>query len=56
MGVTYISLVTLLIPVIAVLLGTVFLDEVFTLRALVGMAIIALGLATIDGRLLRRRP
>ncbi|MES2294303.1 MAG: DMT family transporter [Pseudomonadota bacterium] len=55
-GVTYISLVTLLIPVIAVLLGTVFLDEVFTLRALAGMAIIALGLATIDGRLLRRRP
>lgn len=55
-GVTYISLVTLLIPVIAVLLGTAFLDEVIALRTLVGMAIIALGLATIDGKLLRRRP
>jgi drug/metabolite transporter (DMT)-like permease len=55
-GVTYISLVTLLIPVIALFLGAAFLNEVITLRALAGMAIIALGLATIDGRLLRRRP
>jgi drug/metabolite transporter (DMT)-like permease len=51
--VTYISLVTLLIPVIALLLGAVFLDESVTLQALAGMAIIALGLAAIDGRLFR---
>ena len=52
-GVTYISLVTLLIPVIAVWLGAAFLNEAITLRTLAGMAIIALGLATIDGKLLR---
>jgi len=58
-GVTYISLVTLLIPVIALMLGAVFLDESVTVQALAGMAIIALGLAATDERLfawLRRRP
>jgi drug/metabolite transporter (DMT)-like permease len=54
-GVTYISLVTFLIPVIALFLGTAFLDESVTLQALGGMAIIALGLAATDERLLRRR-
>jgi drug/metabolite transporter (DMT)-like permease len=53
-GVTYISLVTLLIPVIALMLGAAFLDESVSLQALAGMAIIALGLAAIDGRLFRR--
>jgi drug/metabolite transporter (DMT)-like permease len=52
-GVTYISLVTLLIPVIALLLGAVFLGETITTRALAGTAIIALGLLAIDGRLIR---
>ena len=52
-GATYISLVTLLIPPIALLLGAVFLGEAVTLQALAGMAIIALGLAASDGRLLR---
>jgi drug/metabolite transporter (DMT)-like permease len=52
-GVTYISLVTLLIPVIALLLGTAFLHESVTLQSVAGMAIIALGLATINGRLFR---
>ena len=47
-GVTYISLVTFLIPVIALLLGAVFLGESVTLQALAGMAIIALGLAATD--------
>lgn len=47
-GVTYISLVTFLIPVVAVLLGAVFLGEQVTIRALVGMAIIGLGLAAAD--------
>jgi len=54
-GVTYISLVTFLIPVIALFLGTAFLDESVTLQALGGMAIIALGLAATNERLLRRR-
>ena len=54
-GVTYISLVTFLIPVIALFLGAAFLGEHVTLQALAGMAVIALGLAAIDGRLLRLR-
>jgi drug/metabolite transporter (DMT)-like permease len=52
-GVTYISLVTFLIPVIALLLGAVFLREGLTGRAMAGMAVIAAGLAAIDGRLFR---
>ena len=50
-GVTYISLVTFLIPVIALWLGAVFLSESVSLQALAGMAIIALGLAAADERL-----
>jgi len=53
-GVTYISLVTLLIPVIALMLGAVFLNESVSGQALAGMAIIALGLAATDERLFRR--
>jgi drug/metabolite transporter (DMT)-like permease len=57
-AVTYISLVTLLIPVIALFLGAVFLNERMTLQALAGMAVIALGLAATDervfGRIMRR--
>jgi drug/metabolite transporter (DMT)-like permease len=53
-GVTYISLVTFLIPVIALMLGAVFLGESMTLSALAGMAIIALGLASADERLATR--
>ena len=52
-GVTYISLCTFLIPIIALLLGAVFLHEAVTTQAIAGMAIIALGLAAIDGRLMR---
>jgi drug/metabolite transporter (DMT)-like permease len=54
-GATYMSLVTLLIPPIALLLGAVFLSESVTLQALAGMAIIILGLAATNERLLRRR-
>jgi drug/metabolite transporter (DMT)-like permease len=54
-GVTYISLVTFLIPVIALMLGAIFLDERVTVQALAGMAVITLGLAAIDGRLLKPR-
>jgi drug/metabolite transporter (DMT)-like permease len=50
-GVTYISLVTFLIPVIALFLGGTFLDERVTVQALSGMTIIALGLAATDERI-----
>ncbi len=53
-GVTYISLVTFLIPIIALFLGAAFLHEQVTWQAVAGMAIIALGLAAIDGRLFKR--
>jgi drug/metabolite transporter (DMT)-like permease len=50
-GATNVMLVTLLVPVSAILLGVVFLNESFTVQALVGMILIAAGLAAIDGRL-----
>lgn len=49
-GATNLLLVTLLIPVSAILLGGLFLGEMLTLRQTGGMAMIALGLAAIDGR------
>lgn len=52
-GATNLLLVTFLIPVSAILLGTLFLDEILLPRHLAGMALIGLGLATIDGRLWR---
>ena len=53
-GATNLSLVTLLIPVSALLLGALVLGEPLVPRHLVGMALIALGLAVIDGRLWAR--
>ncbi|HYC05909.1 MAG TPA: DMT family transporter [Azospirillaceae bacterium] len=53
-GAANVLLVTLLIPVSATLLGVAFLGEAVGTRQLAGMAGIALGLALIDGRLLRR--
>lgn len=47
------SLVTLLIPVSAIVLGSVFLGEVLAFNHFVGMALIFLGLISIDGRLFR---
>ena len=58
-GASNLLLVTLLMPVNAVLLGIIFLDEHIEPRHLTGMALIAAGLVVIDGRLaahLRRRP
>jgi len=52
-GVTQVSLVTFLIPPIALLLGAAVLDEPVTLQAVAGMLVIGLGLAAIDGRLLK---
>jgi drug/metabolite transporter (DMT)-like permease len=53
-GATNISLVTLLIPFSAILLGAVVLGERLEPHHLAGMALILLGLAFADGRLLRR--
>lgn len=53
-GATYMSLVTLLIPPIALLLGAAFLGESVTLQALAGMTIIILGLAATNERFFRR--
>ncbi|GAB0114855.1 DMT family transporter [Acidisoma sp. C75] len=47
------SLVTLLIPVSACLLGRVFLGEDLAANECAGMALIALGLLGIDGRIFR---
>jgi len=49
-GATGISLVTFLIPVSAILLGTLILGEQLAVRHIVGMIAIAFGLAAIDGR------
>ncbi len=53
-----VNLVTLLVPVSAILLGVLVLGETLLPRHLIGFGVIALGLAAIDGRLiavLRRR-
>jgi drug/metabolite transporter (DMT)-like permease len=52
-GATNLSLVTFLIPVSALLMGALFLGESLSLLEAGGMALIALALAAIDGRLLR---
>ena len=55
-GATNSLLVTFLIPVTAILLGALILDESLAPRHFAGMALIGLGLAAIDGRLFRRQP
>lgn len=52
-GATNLLLVTFLIPITAILLGVSVLGEVLLTKHLVGMAIIGLGLAAIDGRPIR---
>lgn len=52
-GATNLLLVTFLIPVSALLLGITILGERLDFRHFVGMGLIGLGLAAIDGRLLR---
>jgi len=49
-GATNVSLVTFLIPVSAIALGVVVLDEKIEFIHIAGMAFIATGLAAIDGR------
>ena len=52
--------VTLLIPPVAILLGTAFLNEALPPRAFAGFALLTLGLIVLDGRLLaqlrRKKP
>lgn len=52
-GATNVSLVTLIVPASAVLLGAAFLGERLEAFEILGMALIALGLVTIDGRVFR---
>ena len=52
-GATNLLLVTFLIPVSAILLGALVLSERLAAAELAGMALIAVGLAAIDGRVLR---
>lgn len=49
-GGTNVMLVTFLIPVTAILLGSLILEEQLAPRHFLGMAAIAIGLAAIDGR------
>jgi drug/metabolite transporter (DMT)-like permease len=50
-GATNLALVTFLIPVSAILLGSLILGEQLEIKHFAGMAMIAAGLAAIDGRL-----
>lgn len=52
-GATNLALVTFLIPISAILLGALVLGETLLPRHFAGMALIACGLAAIDGRLPR---
>ena len=52
-GATNALLVTLLVPPVAILLGGLFLGETLAPQDFAGLALIALGLASIDGRVLR---
>ena len=55
-GATNALLVTLLVPPVAILLGGLFLGETLAPQDFAGLALIALGLAAIDGRLLSLLP
>ena len=50
-GATNLLLVTFLIPVSAIILGSLVLDEQLAAKHFAGMALIGLGLALIDGRI-----
>lgn len=50
-GATNLALVTFIIPPGAILLGIMFLGEILQTRHIIGMALIAVGLVLIDGRL-----
>ncbi|MEO0542200.1 MAG: DMT family transporter [Pseudomonadota bacterium] len=54
-GATNLSLVTILVPVSTILLGVTILGEELLPRHMTGFALIALGLALVDGRLFKRK-
>jgi drug/metabolite transporter (DMT)-like permease len=54
-GATNVMLVTLLIPVTAILLGYLVLGESISAREIIGAIVIGSALLLIDGRVLRRR-
>jgi drug/metabolite transporter (DMT)-like permease len=53
-GATNISLVTFLVPISAIILGVLVLGERIFIKEIMGMTLIGLGLAIIDGRLFQR--
>jgi drug/metabolite transporter (DMT)-like permease len=50
-GPSVVLLVTMMIPVSAIAMGAVFLDEALLMREIVGAVVIGLGLLVIDGRM-----
>ncbi|MGB7288259.1 MAG: DMT family transporter [Salaquimonas sp.] len=54
-GATNVSLVTFLVPVSAILLGIIFLNEALTPWHIGGLTLIATGLVILDGRLFHQR-
>ena len=50
-GATNLLLVTFLVPISAILLGTIVLGETLQISHIIGMVIITIGLVAIDGRL-----
>ena len=50
-GANNLSLVTLIVPLVAILLGALFLGENLGWRAFAGLFLIAAALAVMDGRL-----
>jgi len=54
-GATNVTLVTLLVPVSAILLGWMVLGESLSINHFVGMGLISFGLLAIDGRLLGKK-
>lgn len=54
-GATNVLLVTLLVPVSAILLGSLFLGESLAMIHFAGMLLIAIGLSAIDGRIWKRK-
>lgn len=53
-GATNISLVTFLVPISAIILGVLVLGESIFIKEIIGISLIGLGLAIIDGRLFQR--
>ena len=47
-------IVTLLIPPVSIILGALVLDESLSPNVYIGLALLALGLAVLDGRLFKR--